>query len=300
MNLTFLRQSLELALPKLENLRIERVLMNGLYFWQFEDLRDLKAGISKIQTLGIFQPLIETIINSSYFALEDEKLILNESDGGVLNNQLKKIIDVLSFTTIAFQKIISETSETTLLIKIAEPADLDSLSRNIDKFQKILSGVVIHPAINGSIIFEGVEPGSTWIKINVKNILSVALVGSLFWSSAVIYKKYQENKLMREVIESKQLENKQKEKLLEAQEIIIDFMVEAEAYQLFNTYYKGESVDHEQIERLKHSIKLLSEEISKGAEINPSLTAPEQVSNLFPNIKQLPLLESTIKKIGEK
>ena len=74
-------------------------------------------------------------------------------------------------------------------------------------------------------------------------------------------------------------------------------MIEAEARALYNESFEGD--DNEQIERLKLSIKMLSNLIEKGAEIHPALNQPEQVSNLFPDMKKLNSLESRIKKLEE-
>lgn len=43
---------------------------------------------------------------------------------------------------------------------------------------------------------------------------------------------------------------------------------------------------------------MMAELIGKGTEIHPSLMAPENVANLFPEISKLPLIESRIKKLN--
>lgn len=73
-------------------------------------------------------------------------------------------------------------------------------------------------------------------------------------------------------------------------------MIESEATNIYNENFKGDNP--EQIERLKHSIKLLSEQIDKGAEIHPALNAPENVKNLFPDTKNIATIESKIKKLN--
>lgn len=45
---------------------------------------------------------------------------------------------------------------------------------------------------------------------------------------------------------------------------------------------------------------MLSEELEKGAEINPALIVPEQVTSLFPDMSKLQTIEYRIKAIPEK
>ncbi|GAL79539.1 hypothetical protein JCM19274_2047 [Algibacter lectus] len=44
---------------------------------------------------------------------------------------------------------------------------------------------------------------------------------------------------------------------------------------------------------------MLSSLIEKGAEIHPALNQPEKVTNLFPDMKKLNIIESRIKKLEE-
>ena len=74
-------------------------------------------------------------------------------------------------------------------------------------------------------------------------------------------------------------------------------MLNAEATHINSEHFQNNSPEN--IERIKNSIKIFSELIDKGAEIHPALIAPEQVSNLFPDIKNLLGLESKIKRISE-
>jgi len=83
--------------------------------------------------------------------------------------------------------------------------------------------------------------------------------------------------------------------ILNAQKAETELMIEAEAEHINSEHFK-ENVP-ENIERIKNSITIFAELIGKGAEIHPALIAPEDVSNLFPDTKNLIGLESKIKRI---
>lgn len=77
----------------------------------------------------------------------------------------------------------------------------------------------------------------------------------------------------------------------------MDDLIDAEAYSISNSYFK-ENIP-ERINRIKHAIKTLSEEMERGAEILPSKKVPAEIADLFPDMKNLPGLSSKIKEIEE-
>lgn len=177
---------------------------------------------------------------------------------------------------------------------------LDDFKKTVDNFNKILSMTIVHPKIGGEISFQGVESGSNWYKVFVKTATAVSLLGGLMWSAAVVFKKYQEGKIMEQYVVDLELQNKYKADLINAHKVLSDLTIEFEAKALYKKFYEEGEIDNEQIERLKTALKILADEISKGAEINPALTAPEKVTNLFPNMKLLPMIEPRINKIENK
>jgi len=68
-----------------------------------------------------------------------------------------------------------------------------------------------------------------------------------------------------------------------------------EAKYVYEQHFKEE--DCEKIERIKLAITQFTELITKGVEIQPSLLVPENVNNLFPDMKNLPSIVSKIKQI---
>lgn len=299
MLLSSLKEIIPLVLEKIKSLDSKRITLNGVDYFQFSNLSEFREGIRLISNYSIFEIPLQKIQLNPIFSIHADKATLPLDSGAQFQTEVQNIITSLLLTNDILRTIVPDLSPNTIFLKISEPNDLESLKKNVDVFQKIFAPLILHADIDGQIIYEGVEPGSTWIKLNVNSIIAVSLIGSLFWSSVVIYKKFKETQIMDEILKSNKIENKKKETLLEANKILLDIMIDAEAMQLYNNYYNQENPDHEQIERIKHSIKLFSEEISKGAEVNPSLTAPENITNLFPNLKELPTIESKVKKIEQ-
>lgn len=251
-------------------------------------LRDIQFPFEKYSFLSdmMMNPVSDNKINLKQQVVSSFFVALSS-----LKSTIQTVIDLLN-------KIIKPIKENTVFIKIVEPSDLVSLERNIEPFQKIFSQLVLHPDIGGEIIYDGVEPGSTWIKVILGAQAAVLLIGSVMWSAAVISKKFKEVEIVEKMADNLAIEAENKQTLVNANKILTNMMLQAEAQHIYNTYYNTGEIDHEQIGRIKVSIKELSEEINKGAEINPSLTAPEEVRNLFPDMKLLPTIQSKIPQIG--
>jgi hypothetical protein len=92
------------------------------------------------------------------------------------------------------------------------------------------------------------------------------------------------------------VKNESLQDIIKLQKAETNSVIVAEAEFIASENFKENS--QENIERIKNSILTLAELINKGAEVQPALVAPEEVSNLFPDTKNLIGLESRIKKLA--
>jgi hypothetical protein len=93
----------------------------------------------------------------------------------------------------------------------------------------------------------------------------------------------------REIIKIK---NESLEDLKDQQEVLISNLIDSEA-----RYLEGQSFgkhDNDRLERIKNTIRVFSTLIRRGAEVQPSLMAPESVQNLFPDFSKPLSIESKI------
>lgn len=268
---------------------------------RFDNLQRYKKGIETLKKIEILDDELSKITSTNIFLSNSNKLIASNLEGKFFIQLSKELFATVSLLLRSLDKIVNNNNQdresSSIYIKLPNTNNLQELSKDIQTFNNILSNVVLNKTINGEVILESVEAGSVWLKIYVGSTVAVSVIGSLAWSSAVVYKKYQEGKIIEEIVNQKKIENKQKQQYTEASKLLTDLLIEAEAENIYHTYYKNGEINHEQIERIKGSIKMLSEELNKGAEVTPSLMAPEEVSNLFPDMKALPILESKVKKI---
>ncbi|MBS4061643.1 MAG: hypothetical protein KG029_14690 [Bacteroidetes bacterium] len=264
----------------------------------FTNLISFRNGINLLENTGLLKNEINQIKKSGIFSTTQDDLTLNFTEGRSLKLPMDSLIKIVVALNTSLSKITGTTRENSISIKLPKINDFEDLAKTSSTFHTILTQSIINDEINGQVKIDSVENGSIWLDIYLGSAPALALVGGLAWSAAVVYKKIQEGRIIEEHVKSLKIKNESLKEIKDAQKKAIDLMIDAEANQLYSENFKVAD-NHEQIERLKHSIKLLSEQIDKGAEIHPALNTPENVSNLFPDMKHLELLESRIKKLTE-
>lgn len=299
MKLSTIKSTIDKLLPKLQSLPRANI---GQTTARITGLIDFKNAINELSDLELFDDEIVALSNTPVMHKNSNVVEVNQSQERQFFESVNLLVKSMSYLSKSIEKVLDiqeNADDNSVFVKLPNTKNLEELSKDIEVFNKIFSLTILDSKINGEVTLQNVEPGSIWLKIFVRSTMAVSFIGGLAWSSAVVYKKVQEAKLIEQIVNQKKLETEQKEAALKASKLLIDLMIEAEAENLYHTYYDSGEFDHEQLERIKVSIKMLSEEIYKGAEINPALTAPEEVSNLFPDMKALPSLESKIKRIGD-
>ncbi|MCR8561605.1 hypothetical protein KXD93_28380 [Mucilaginibacter sp. BJC16-A38] len=116
-------------------------------------------------------------------------------------------------------------------------------------------------------------------------------------AGAVIYKKILEGRIVEQQLRTLKLRADSLEDVRAAQKESLSQLIQAEAEHLNSITFKRNVPEN--IERIKNSIELFASLLDKGAEVHPAIGAPENVSNLYPNLKALPTVESKIKQINQ-
>ncbi|MBU1064675.1 hypothetical protein KJ762_02505 [bacterium] len=264
----------------------------------FLNLINFRNGINSLETTSLLKNEINQIKTSGIFSTAKDELTLNVTEGRSIKLPMDSLLKIVNALNESLSQITGATRENSISIKLPNVNDFEDLAKTSNTFHTILSQTIINDEIKGQIKIDSVENGSIWLDIYLGSATALSLVGGLAWSGAVVYKKIQEGRIIEEHVKSLKIKNESLKEIKDAQKKAIDLMIEAEANQLYSENFKTDD-NHEQIERLKHSIKLLAEQIDKGAEVHPALNTPEKVANLFPNMKHLELVESKIKKLTE-
>jgi hypothetical protein len=137
-----------------------------------------------------------------------------------------------------------------------------------------------------------------WIDLSVGSELAMVVIGSAVWAAAVIRRKFLEGSIIERKLRGLDIANEALEALTGGLKRQIEQLLDAESRAVFDKHYT-ESKDPEQIGRIRFSIRTLAELIARGAEIHPSLYAPEQAANVFPDMAKLNTLASQISQLED-
>ncbi len=277
-------------------IEIRQVTTGNTTRMEFNKLDLYRKGVHSLETTGLLKNEISQIQNSLIFSTNKASIRVNLNEGEELKQKILSFETLIKSLANALENITStKTDKNSISIKIQTVKDFDDLSNISKDLHTILTQVIVNNKIKGKVEIINVENGSIWFDILLGTELAIIIVGELTWASAVIFKKIQEGKIIEQHVKSLKIKNDSLSEIKEAQKKLINQMIDSESKFLHKKYF--DSNDNDQMTRIKHSIKLLSNLIGKGTEIHPALNAPEEVSNLFPDTKKLELVESKIKKL---
>ena len=197
----------------------------------------------------------------------------------------------------AMDEALPEQDENSISIKLPQVNDLTELSKYARDLEIIFNQVLTHESINSKVIVQNFDSGSYWIELAINGSIAIHFVGSLAWVAAVISKKIYEINITKEQVKTIELTNTAREEILKGLEKQITTLCEGEAKNLLHQN-NIENYDPEFLGRVQLSIKLLANLIFKGAEVHHAISAPEEVRNLFPDYKNIGLLQSSIKQLS--
>lgn len=257
-----------------------------------------KQSILKLGETPVYVNEINKIKNWSHFHKDNNSFNVNATDIKTVQASIKHIQQTYAPLIESMKYIDSEVDETLISVKIPHPANLSELNSYVNSVDKAFTPILINDKINGQVTFQSFDKGSDWINFIVGNPVAVALVASISWAAAVVYKKTREARIFNKFADGLDVKNESMKDLELGISKLIEQVIEIEANAIHKEYYDDK--DHEQIQRIQLSIKLLSDLIQKGAEIHPALNQPEKVVNLFPDFNKLEKIESRIKKISKK
>jgi hypothetical protein len=256
----------------------------------------LREVVEDIEKFGLFKAQVDILKASSLFKLPGDIIRISKAEGDTINETLKLLDALLDNFHDILEVVIPEESESSINIKLPPVNDFNDLSLYARDLHLALTQVLYLEDIAGGLKIESVENGSIWLNVLLYGTASVSLVGSLVWSAAVIYKKILEGKMMAEQLRALKIRGDSMEDVLTAQKESLLQLVQSEADYISSSSFQQNIPEN--IERIKGSIRLFADLLDKGAEIHPAIGAPEEVANLYPNMKTLPTLESKTKQLS--
>ena len=224
----------------------------------------------------------------------ENSFLMTQANFNTFNSVVKQLRDKVSLYISIVDNTIVPTNEKTVCIKLIEYDSMKDIADELEKLDKIILQVITHKDINCSYKFSSFDIGSSWIYITIESVVGLHVLAGLVWAACVIRKKWNEGSILEKTVEAMKIKNESLEDIKSANKILIDELTNKEAENLM-AENNLEDTDNEYKNRLIHSITDLSKLINDGVQIHPSLMAPEDSRNLFPDYSKLDSIESKTK-----
>ena len=297
MRLRTIKHRIEEILPELEVNATKRNSSPPTF--QLTNPEDLKYAVAEIEELGLVPDLLSELQNQSFYSFNGDNLIIQQQEYNILNKNIPQLKIILESTAESIENAQNHEidSELVISIRIPEISDFEELEKISSKLTKIFSQTLLSDEIEGGFKIIGFDSGSNWIDILATSTAIVQTIGGLAWSGAVVFKKLQEGLLVQQKVREMKISNNAIEEVVEKSKEGVNEIAEKEAQFIYNKYFSGK--DPEQIARIKMALKEIADLYNKGGTIKPSLEASEEIAEEFPNISELPSIESKVKKIEQ-
>lgn len=282
------------------NLKIEYEQINGTQNFRVKKLDILSDALETFNRIEYLKKDVQIVINTEIVnnVIGGTAIITNQKLG-ILTNALNTLKNSVNQALVILKSVVKETNENTICIKLIEYGDLEQIGEELCALNRIFQQVITNKAVDGSYSFHSFDIGSTWVNIVTKGTVTLSLIAGLAWSACVVRNKYLQGEYIKKQIELYDIKKEFLEDLEKAQKKQLDLLVTSEAKGLIEKFNLDDT-DVEYEKRLKNSISELSKMINDGVQVVPSLVAPEESKNLFPDYSSLETLVSQRKLLEDK
>ena len=238
------------------------------------NINNFKMFLEVLDQISIYDAEINSLRQSELYQTSQDNLELTRTTAYDLYRLSKYIIDSSSSLSLVFKKLLPTSSQESISVKLPEPSNFEDLIKTMSLLQKSISQVIVHKEINGSVNINNWEFGSFWLELMLDTQAAVAVVSSITWSAAVISKKFNENKILEQTVRTLKIKEDSLEDILESQKAMTRKLIEIETNFVLQKHFTDKDPEH--YKRVEFTIKTFAKLIQEGAEIHPSLLAPEK------------------------
>ena len=293
MNFLEYHEIIQIALP---NLKLNTTYLTGNQNFNYEvnDLISLRKALHVIEDTPYIQKEINQLKNTWLF----NSLANIQKITAVQKIEVDEPLNLIKIKLETFKEIAESSKlynhNDIILIKIPEIQSFDNFAKYASDFKKAIELPILDESIKGEVTILSADEGSIVLYVSLGAIAAVTLVARICWAATVIKKKNAEANIFEQHAKTLELKNDALASIIEAQNIQLKNILDAEANAIANKTYNHN--DQETIERLKLSISTVADLIDRGVKILP-VSKDEEIQKSFPDYSKMNLIESSIKQI---
>ena len=267
---------------KLSNADRVRRLLHDL-----EQITSLSANIEEVRktSVGFTQPTIEINVD-----LRAKNNLTAE-----YHQLLNKVITI----TQLFESLNYSQNVNGIDIKMPPQLSLSDFSKCTKDLNTIFSNCPLFSQTDNTITLSAVDVGSIWLSFVIGGaaIATVLnMVAALVDKAVSIRSHYLTTKEQVEKVRSLKLGNDMIERMEKDFETVGKKLIEAHSEELCK---QSDIQNPEDFERMKNSLNLLTDWMSKGMEVYASIKSPDEIKSVFPPIETQLLSIDKIALLGE-
>ena len=279
----------------------EKKIGGGTSYYRLGNASEVKQLLAALFPIESLATTITNIRNTSVgFVQTDVEVLLDLRNKNVFIKEYELLKSKVFTITELFESINYEQSSTGFDIKLPANISLSDLSKCTKDLDNIFSRCPLLSKLDGSIAFSAVDVGSVWLSFLVigsatSTILTV--LAKLVDCAIIIRSHYLETKKQEETIRNLEMGNEMLESFIKINQEVGKKLLERVSLDLTKEY---EINDPEDNERLKNSLQLLSDWMSKGMEVYASVQAPQETKAIFPPLETQSLPTNNICCLADK
>lgn len=260
-----------------------------------EIIRNILDELSPITSLN---KIINSIINTSVgFEQSEMPINFDQRNRNIFFAEYRELVNRVHTIIDLFESIDYIKEHNGFDIKLPPEMSLLELSKCTKDLNTVFSTCPLLINVDGSITFSAVDVGSIWLSFVIGGAATtsiITMIAALVDKALIIRSHYLTTKEQAERIRSLQLGNDILEEAKNLNQQIGKKLLEQTSEDLAKEHNID---DPEDLERLKHSIQLLSDWMSKGMEVYAAINAPAETKAVFPPVDKQLLTNDVIKKI---
>lgn len=274
-------------------LSYEEIRSGGNTYYKVQNpdgIRDILSGLDAVES---FADRIAAVRNTAAgFMLSSGDITVDQRSKNTLSTEYQHLKNKVTTVAELFNSLDYRQDADGFDIKLPPDMSLSDLSKCARDLDIIFSTCPLFSNDTGAITFSAVDVGSVWLSFIIGGAavaVTLKLIAELVDKALVIRSHYLTTKEQEERIRSLSLGNEVYENAVELHKTISKSLLEQTSAELAE---KHDVNDPEDKLRLKNSLQLLSDWMSKGMEIYPSILAPSETKAVFPPIEEQSLPQS--------
>jgi len=270
-------------LNNIDKLEINTQSINNSPNITVSNYKEAILATQQIRNTGILQDRTYNIlaVNEICNSVSDEIVVHAKTASSFYKNMTELRNDAIVLAN-ALAEHYGDIEDDSVCIKLPSSSDIDKIIKYMSQLKMALDQALINPSINGHIELIGFERGTNWIEITVGGMIAMKFLAGMIQLIYDSRNKEVELEVKRKMIRDLEVQSEAKQVILDA----INKELESHFAKNLDNLYSIAAMDKPEPEysaRLTHSLRLLSELISEGLEVHPSLLPQNQQTVHFPD-----------------